>query len=118
MLVNRRIGETMELGKELGLLEVFCIASGAMISSGIFILPGITFGYGGFSIVFSYFIVGSKAQRTFHLWALVVIVQIVNDPTFLSKWMKAGSKEALRDAVLLANRNRDKCFMKNGLVHL
>lgn len=51
----------MELNKELGLLEVFCIASGAMISSGLFILPGIAFGYGGPSIVLSYFLAGLLA---------------------------------------------------------
>ena len=32
-----------ELIKSLGLLDVFCIATGAMISSGIFILPGVAF---------------------------------------------------------------------------
>ena len=31
----------MNLKKELNLLDVFCIASGAMISSGLFILPGL-----------------------------------------------------------------------------
>lgn len=28
------------LKRELGLLDIFCIASGAMISSGLFVLPG------------------------------------------------------------------------------
>ena len=37
----------MPLKKELGFLSVFCIASGAMISSGLFILPGILFGMVG-----------------------------------------------------------------------
>ena len=31
------------LKKELGLLDVFCVATGAMISSGLFILPGLAF---------------------------------------------------------------------------
>ena len=31
----------MKLKKELNLLDVFCIASGAMIGSGLFILPGL-----------------------------------------------------------------------------
>ena len=34
----------MELKKDLSLLEVFCITSGAMMSSGLFILPGIAYG--------------------------------------------------------------------------
>jgi len=33
----------MPLKKELGFLDVFCIATGAMISSGLFVLPGIIF---------------------------------------------------------------------------
>jgi len=32
-----------QLKKELGFLGVFCIASGAMISSGLFVLPGLIF---------------------------------------------------------------------------
>ena len=42
------------LRKELGLLEVFCIASGAMISSGLFILPGIAYAKTGPAILISY----------------------------------------------------------------
>ena len=44
------------LKKELGLLEVFCIASGAMISSGLFILPGIAYTKTGSSVILSYII--------------------------------------------------------------
>ena len=42
------------LRKELGLLDIFCIASGAMISSGLFILPGVAFKYAGPAILISY----------------------------------------------------------------
>lgn len=44
------------LKKELGLLEVFCIASGAMISSGLFILPSIAYAQTGSSVIVSYLI--------------------------------------------------------------
>ena len=44
----------MKLKKELGLLEVFCISSGAMISSGLFVLPAIGYAKTGASIVISY----------------------------------------------------------------
>ena len=44
------------LRKELGLLDVFCIASGAMISSGLFILPGIASAKVGPSLFLSYII--------------------------------------------------------------
>ncbi len=48
----------MALKKGLGLLDVFSIATGAMISSGIFILPGLAFAKTGPSVVISYFIAG------------------------------------------------------------
>ena len=44
------------LKKELGLLDIFCIASGAMISSGLFILPGLAFAKAGPAILISYII--------------------------------------------------------------
>ncbi|AQT67972.1 putative amino acid permease YhdG [Anaerohalosphaera lusitana] len=46
------------LKKELGLMHVFCIASGAMISSGLFVLPGIAFEKAGPAVVFSYAFAG------------------------------------------------------------
>ncbi len=48
----------MELKKELTLLNVFCIATGAMISSGLFILPGLAFAKAGPSVILSYAIAG------------------------------------------------------------
>ncbi len=33
----------MKMKKELGFIDLFCIASGTMISSGLFILPGIVY---------------------------------------------------------------------------
>ena len=48
----------MELKKELTFLDVFCIASGAMISSGIFILPGMAFEKAGPAVIGSYFLAG------------------------------------------------------------
>jgi len=43
---------------KLGLLEVFCIASGAMISSGLFVLPAVVYPKGGAGILLSYLIAG------------------------------------------------------------
>jgi amino acid transporter len=45
-----------KLKRELGLLDIFCIASGAMISSGLFILPGIASAKTGPSVFLSYII--------------------------------------------------------------
>jgi APA family basic amino acid/polyamine antiporter len=59
--VSRPNGGT-KLSKELGLLELFCIASGAMISSGLFILPGLAHAYAGPAVVVSYLIAGLLAM--------------------------------------------------------
>lgn len=48
----------MELRKELGLLDVFTIASGAMISSGLFVLPGVAFAVAGPSVFIAYLLAG------------------------------------------------------------
>ena len=44
----------MNLKKELGLLDVFCIASGAMLSSGLFVLPGLAFAKTGPAVIVAY----------------------------------------------------------------
>ena len=43
-----------ELKKELGLLELFCISAGAMISSGLFVLPGVAYAESGPAVILSY----------------------------------------------------------------
>ncbi|PNX49026.1 MAG: hypothetical protein BV456_09265 [Thermoplasmata archaeon M8B2D] len=61
-----------KLKRELGLLSVFCIASGAMISSGLFVLPSIAYDKTGSSVIISYVIASlliiptlfSKAELT------------------------------------------------------
>jgi len=47
-------GYRMELHRKLGFGAVFCIASGAMISSGLFVLPGTAFAYSGAAVVAAY----------------------------------------------------------------
>ncbi len=44
----------MKLKKELGALGIFSIASGAMISSGLFILPGLAFAQSGPAVIMAY----------------------------------------------------------------
>ena len=51
----------MALRRELSLLSVFCIASGAMISSGLFILPGLAYARAGPAVIISYFLAGLLA---------------------------------------------------------
>lgn len=49
------------LRKELGMLVIFCLASGAMISSGLFILPGLAHQKAGSAVFISYLIAGIMA---------------------------------------------------------
>jgi amino acid transporter/mannitol/fructose-specific phosphotransferase system IIA component (Ntr-type) len=48
----------LKLKRELGLLDIFCLASGAMISSGLFVLPGIIFAKVGPAMIISYALAG------------------------------------------------------------
>jgi amino acid transporter len=52
------------LKKGLGLLDVFCIASGAMISSGLFVLPGIASAKVGSALFVSYILASFLAVPT------------------------------------------------------
>lgn len=62
----------MRLKKSLNLLDLSCIATGAMISSGLFILPGLAFSKAGPAVILSYLLAGllciptilSKAELT------------------------------------------------------
>ena len=51
-------------------------------------------------------IAGTRDERTFHLQTLAAIAQIVQNVNFEKKWLKAKSKEALRDIILLGERKR------------
>jgi len=44
----------MKLKKELGTGAIFCIAAGAMISSGLFVLPGLAFAKAGPAVILGY----------------------------------------------------------------
>jgi basic amino acid/polyamine antiporter, APA family len=43
-----------KLKKGLGAIDIFCLAAGAMISSGLFVLPGLVFAYSGPSVILIY----------------------------------------------------------------
>lgn len=47
-----------QLKKQLGLLDVFAVAAGAMISSGLFVLPALAYAKTGPVVVFSYMLAG------------------------------------------------------------
>ena len=69
----------MKLKRELTLLDVFCIASGAMISSGLFILPGLAFAQAGPAMVISYFFA-----------ALLALTGMLSQAELASAMPKAG----------------------------
>ncbi|MBD3393848.1 MAG: amino acid permease [Chitinivibrionales bacterium] len=50
--------------RTLGLTSVFCISAGAMISSGLFVLPGLAFARAGPAVFLSYFAAGCVALTT------------------------------------------------------
>lgn len=52
-------------------------------------------------------LVGTRDERNFHLRALMSIAQIVQQPDFEKRWLKARDIEELRDIILLAERTRD-----------
>ncbi|MCO6492792.1 MAG: amino acid permease [Phaeodactylibacter sp.] len=48
----------MKLKKELGLFDVFAVSTGAMFSSGFFLLPGLAAQHTGPSVILAYFLAG------------------------------------------------------------
>ena len=69
----------MDLKKELGLIDVFCLASGAMISSGLFILPGMAHARAGPAVIARYF-----------LAALFALTGLLSQAELVSAMPKAG----------------------------
>lgn len=51
----------MKSTRQLNMIHVYCITTGAMISSGIFILPGMAHALAGPAVIFSYFLAGVLA---------------------------------------------------------
>jgi len=56
-----RMADTGKLHKGLGLVHVFTIATGAMIGSGLFILPGLAHAMAGPGVIWSYVLAGLLA---------------------------------------------------------
>jgi amino acid transporter/K+/H+ antiporter YhaU regulatory subunit KhtT len=52
------MGKKQKLNKELGLLDIFAISTGAMFSSGFFLLPGIASQHTGPSVILAYLVAG------------------------------------------------------------
>ncbi|MFO8006658.1 MAG: PTS sugar transporter subunit IIA, partial [Candidatus Brocadiia bacterium] len=47
-------------------------------------------------------------ERNFYLKALMAVAEIAQEPEFDPRWRAAGSREALREVVLAAERRREE----------
>ncbi|MEX0600790.1 MAG: amino acid permease, partial [Rhodothermales bacterium] len=52
------LNKSKRLKKELGLFDVYAISTGAMFSSGFFLLPGLAAAQSGPSVILAYLIAG------------------------------------------------------------
>ncbi|KKL17388.1 hypothetical protein LCGC14_2486070 [marine sediment metagenome] len=69
----------MKLRRTLGFWALFCVASGAMISSGLFVLPGQAFAF-----------VGPAAVLAYALAALMVVPAMLSKAELASAMPKSG----------------------------
>jgi len=69
----------VKLKRELGTMAIFCVASGAMISSGLFVLPGLAFAKAGPAVILAYL-----------LASLMVIPSILSKAELSTAMPKAG----------------------------
>ncbi|MFO7936029.1 MAG: amino acid permease [Kiritimatiellia bacterium] len=65
--------------KKLNLLDLFCLASGAMISSGLFILPGVAYEIAGPAVVLAYIMAG-----------ILAVTGVLSQAELVSAMPKAG----------------------------
>jgi APA family basic amino acid/polyamine antiporter len=68
-----------QLKRDLGLIDIFAIASGAMISSGLFVLPGLAYAKAGPAVIFSYAIA-----------SLLIIPSVLSKAELSTAMPKAG----------------------------
>ena len=47
-----------KLTRQLGIVDVFCVAAGAMVSSGLFVLPGLVYAKVGPAVILAYIVAG------------------------------------------------------------
>ena len=67
---------------------------------------GIAFSEAAPMVFAAFVLVGTRDERNFHLRALSAIAQIVQDPNFERKWLRARGENGLRNVVLSGKRSR------------
>ncbi len=68
---------------------------------------GVFFSEAAPTIRIIFVIAGTKDERQFHLQSLSAIAQLVQQPDFQKKWLKAQNIDELRKVILMAERARD-----------
>jgi APA family basic amino acid/polyamine antiporter len=68
--------------------------------------PGIAWSGGSEDVHAVFVLAGTRDERNFHLRALAAIAQVAQPLHFYRRWIQARSTEALRDVVLLGQRQR------------
>lgn len=69
---------------------------------------GISFSHSFQKVHAVFVLLGTRDTRSVHLHSLAAIAQIVQDPEFERRWMKAKNEKALRDIILLSKRTRQQ----------
>ncbi len=70
--------------------------------------PGIVFSELHEPVRTAFVLVGSRDERNYHLRALMIIAQIIQEGDFEERWKAAADSQQLRHVLLLAGRTRDK----------
>jgi len=107
LLINREAESSTVLGPHLAIPHIIVKGTHTFVVLLARCSEGIIFPPKNKKVYTVFVIAGTKDERNFHLRALSAIAQIVQNPQFEKKWMKAKNKEALRDIVLLGERKRN-----------
>jgi amino acid transporter len=75
----REMDQITTLKRQLGLLDVFCVASGAMVSSGLFVLPALAYAKAGPAVILAYL-----------LASLLVIPSVLSKAELATAMPRAG----------------------------
>ena len=105
------------LKRELGLLAVFCTATGAMISSGLFILPGLAHAKAGPAVIVSYLLAGLLAMTGMLSQAELVSAKRIYPrfKSFESIKLRSGER---RITSMLQSITNNKMLKRSMKVHI
>lgn len=105
-LVEREEDSTTVITSDLAIPHILFDGEGIFEIMLIRCKKGIIFSDEADNINTAFIIAGSKDERAFHLKVISIIGKIVQDPSFQKRWIKASNCQALKDIILLAQRQR------------